>query len=59
MRARGIGIVASDAFTTGANPTEAVRVCLGGPADRNQVREALDFIAHTLAESPSLASSFL
>ena len=59
MRATGIGIVASDAFTTDDNPAEAVRVCLGGPADRNQVREALDFMAHTLAESPSMASSFL
>jgi DNA-binding transcriptional MocR family regulator len=59
MRATGIGIVASDAFTTGSNPPEAVRVCLGGPADRVQVREALEFMAHALRESPSLASSFL
>jgi DNA-binding transcriptional MocR family regulator len=59
LRATGIGIVASDAFTTGDRPTEAVRVCLGGPADRAQVREALEFMAHALQESPSLASSFL
>jgi DNA-binding transcriptional MocR family regulator len=59
MRATGIGVVASDAFTTGGTPPEAVRVCLGGPADRGQVRDALEFMAHALAEKPSMASSFL
>ena len=59
MRTTGIGIVASDPFITGDTPPEAVRVCLGGPADRAQVREALEFMAHALQESPSLASSFL
>lgn len=59
MRTTGIGIVASDAFTTGDQPPEAVRVCLGGPADRAQVRDALEFMAHTLAAEPSTASSFL
>jgi DNA-binding transcriptional MocR family regulator len=59
MRTTGIGIVASDAFTTGETPPEAVRVCLGGPADRAQVRDALEFMAHTLAAAPSTASSFL
>ncbi|WP_428490420.1 PLP-dependent aminotransferase family protein [Rhodopila sp.] len=59
MRTTGIGIVASDAFTTNDNPAEAVRVCLGGPADRLKLRGALEFMAHTLAESPSVASSFL
>jgi hypothetical protein len=38
---------------------EAVRICLGGPADRTQVHDALEFMAHTLAEKPSMASSFL
>ncbi len=59
MRATGIGIVASDAFATGETAPEAVRVCLGGPADRAQIRDALEFMAHTLAESPSMSSSFL
>lgn len=59
MRATGIGIVASDAFTIGDTPPEAVRICLGGPADRMQVRGALEFMAHALEEQPSLASSFL
>jgi DNA-binding transcriptional MocR family regulator len=58
-RSTGVGIVASDAFATEGTPPEAVRVCLGGPADRTAVRNALEFIAHALAESPTLASTFL
>jgi DNA-binding transcriptional MocR family regulator len=59
-RSTGIGIVASDAFTVdGARPPEAVRVCLGGPADRAAVRGALEFLAHALTESPTLASTYL
>jgi DNA-binding transcriptional MocR family regulator len=59
MRASGIGIVASDAFATDGTVPEAVRVCLGGPADRTAVRAALEFMAHALAESPARASTFL
>ena len=59
MRATGIGVVASDAFATEGAPPEAVRVCLGGPADRAAVRSALEFMAHARAESPTLASTFL
>ncbi len=59
MRAMGIGIVASDAFTVDGDPPEAVRVCLGGPTKRPEVRSALEYMAHALTESPALASSFL
>jgi len=59
MRSTGIGVVASDAFATDGSPPEAVRVCLGGPSDRAAVRSALEFMAHALAESPTLASTFL
>jgi DNA-binding transcriptional MocR family regulator len=59
MRSTGIGVVASDAFTTGGVPPEAVRVCLGGPADRSAVGGALHFMAHALTESPTIASTFL
>ena len=58
-RSTGIGVVASDAFATDGTPPEAVRVCLGGPVDRSALRGALEFIAHALAESPALASTFL
>jgi DNA-binding transcriptional MocR family regulator len=59
LRSTGVGVVASDAFATEATPPEAVRVCLGGPADRYAVRGALEFMAHALTESPTLASTFL
>jgi DNA-binding transcriptional MocR family regulator len=59
MRASGIGVVASDAFTVEANPPEAVRICLGGPGKRHEIRNALEFMAHALIESPALASSYL
>jgi len=58
-RSTGVSVVASDAFVTGGSPPEAVRVCLGGPADRAAVRSALEFMAHALAESPTLTSTFL
>jgi DNA-binding transcriptional MocR family regulator len=58
-RSTGVSVVASDAFITEGAPPEAVRVCLGGPADRGAVRSALEFMAHALAESPTLASTFL
>ena len=59
MRATRIGIVASDAFTVLGQPDEAVRVCLGGPATRDQIATALDFMAHALTETPELVSTFL
>jgi DNA-binding transcriptional MocR family regulator len=59
MRSRRIGIVASDAFTALGEPGESVRVCLGGPATREHIRGALDFMAHALTESPELSSTFL
>ncbi len=55
MRATGIGVVASDAFTVEGTPPEAVRVCLGGPADRAVVRRALEYMAHALAGAPEMA----
>jgi DNA-binding transcriptional MocR family regulator len=58
-RSTGVSVVASDAFITDGAPPEAVRVCLGGPADRSAVRSALEFMAHALAESPTLASTIL
>ncbi|MDB5641439.1 MAG: gntR [Hyphomicrobiales bacterium] len=59
MRATGLGIVASDAFTVAGAPEEAVRVCLGGPLKRDRLRSALEFMAHTLAAAPAVSSPFL
>jgi hypothetical protein len=51
--------VASDAFATEGVPPEAVRVCLGGSADRFAASSALEFMAHSLTEAPTIASTFL
>lgn len=59
MRATGIGVVASDAFMANGAPPEAVRVCIGGPTNRAQIKNALEYMAHALTESPALASAFL
>lgn len=59
MRSTGVGVVASDAFVVDTQAVEAVRLCLGGPADRQQVKGALEYAAHALAETPAMASAFL
>jgi DNA-binding transcriptional MocR family regulator len=59
MRSTGIGMVASDAFTTLGPPPEAVRVCLGGPIGRPRLAAGLEYMTHALTESPALASAFL
>lgn len=59
MRSTGIGVVASDAFATGTSPPEAVRICLGGPASRLEITNALEYAAHALAERPAVASSVI
>jgi DNA-binding transcriptional MocR family regulator len=59
MRSTGIGVVASDAFTAASPPPEAVRMCLGGPASRVEIRRALEYAAHALEELPVVATSAL
>jgi DNA-binding transcriptional MocR family regulator len=59
MRSTNIGVVASDAFTAAGQPTEAVRVCIGGPITRPRLAAGLEYMAHALTEAPALASAFL
>ena len=59
MRATGVGVVASDAFSVATPAPEAVRICLGGPASRATVQRALEFAAHALESLPAAATSFL
>jgi DNA-binding transcriptional MocR family regulator len=49
LRSRDIGVVPSDAFALGPTPVEAVRVCLGGPISRSQLRASLDEINQMLS----------
>jgi DNA-binding transcriptional MocR family regulator len=61
VRAHGVHVVPSDAFAVGAEPPEAVRVCLGGEASRSELRELLAVLAATLqassAQEPSAATA--
>jgi DNA-binding transcriptional MocR family regulator len=59
MRATGIGVVTSDVFTVSGAPQEALRICLGGPISRMSLAGALEYVAHTLAETPANNSAHL
>ncbi|RYC33267.1 PLP-dependent aminotransferase family protein [Lichenibacterium minor] len=59
VRSTGIGVVASDPFVAAGAAPEAVRICLGGLANRDDVAHALDVIAHALDEAPVLSSAFI
>jgi DNA-binding transcriptional MocR family regulator len=59
MQASGIGVVASDAFTVSGPPPEAVRVCIGGIAHREDIIHALELIAETMASQPRVAPAVL
>ncbi|MEC5385775.1 PLP-dependent aminotransferase family protein [Uliginosibacterium sp. H3] len=48
LRTQGVGVVASAAFSTDADPPNAVRVCLGGPMTLQECDVALRLIADTL-----------
>lgn len=52
MRASGIGVVTSDAFCVSGPPPNAVRVCIGGIASREDIRHALGMIAGALQRPP-------
>ena len=58
-RSTGIGVVASDPFVAAGAAPEAVRICLGGLASRDDVAHALDVIAHALDETPAMSSAFI
>jgi len=45
---KGVGAVASGAFSTDSNPPDAVRVCLGGPMTLDECDRALQLIADTI-----------
>ncbi len=56
LRAHGVGVVVSDTFTVAGIPPEAVRVCLGGNADRNDCRHALEIIEDAIEHLPATIS---
>jgi DNA-binding transcriptional MocR family regulator len=48
LRTQGVGAVASAAFSTDGDPPDAVRICLGGPADLQECQRSLHLVADTL-----------
>ncbi len=56
LRAHGVGVVVSDTFTTAGPAPEAVRVCLGGPASREECRHTLEIIEDAIEQSPAMVS---
>jgi DNA-binding transcriptional MocR family regulator len=55
LRLLGIGVVGSDAFALGPAP-EAVRLGLGAPASREELRRSLQIVADLVDEQPALSS---
>lgn len=52
MSGKGLGIVPSDPFTVCGQPTEHLRVCLGGKLTRTELKRALHLLAHSLEHNP-------
>lgn len=46
MIGTGVGIMPSDAFTVSGEPSESLRVCLGGHITRRELRDALGLLAY-------------
>jgi len=59
LRSRSIGAVSSAAFSTDGNPPNAVRLCFGGPSDREEIEESLRIVADTLDDPHHLHSAML
>lgn len=56
LRAHGVGVVVSDTFTVSGQAPEAVRVCLGGAANREDCRHTLEVIEDAIEQIPAVAS---
>ncbi len=56
LRQQGVGVVVSDPFTVTAPAPEAVRVCLGGQATREECRHTLEIIEDALERFPELSA---
>jgi len=51
----GVGVVPSDAFCVSGPPPAAVRVCIGGLANRDDIQHGLEMIAQALRSTPKVA----
>jgi DNA-binding transcriptional MocR family regulator len=55
LRRQNVSVVVSDTFTVAGPPTEAVRVCLGGNAGRDECRQMLEIIGDALEHVPAVS----
>lgn len=55
LRAHGVPVVVSDSFVVAGTPPDAVRVCLGGPADRDACHHSLGIIEDAIEQLPAVA----
>ena len=46
---RASGIMPSDAFTVSGEPSEAIRVCLGGQIKQSQLTDAMGLLAYLMS----------
>ncbi|MET0240734.1 MAG: hypothetical protein ABW184_12650 [Sphingobium sp.] len=58
MRSSDMSVVVSDAFAVTQAPMEAVRISLGGVLSRAEVRTALEYLAHILADESAGGGGF-
>lgn len=54
LRENGVPVLVSDSFTVTGPAPQAVRVCLGGPADRDTCRHSLQIIDDALRHQPAV-----
>jgi DNA-binding transcriptional MocR family regulator len=53
-RTEGLSVTSSDAFYSGANPPNAIRISLGGVRDRPHLATALKKLAELLVQKPAM-----
>ena len=56
LRSHGVPVVVSDSFTVSGPAPDSVRVCLGGPATREDCRHSLEVIEYATQRLPPVAS---
>lgn len=59
LRTHGVGVVVADTFNVSGATPEAVRVCLGGVATREECRHLLEIIEDAIEQSPAVASKVM
>ncbi|MBJ3762520.1 PLP-dependent aminotransferase family protein [Maribius pontilimi] len=52
MAGTGVGIMPADAFTVSGEPSESLRVCLGGQISRSELHDALGLLAYITSSLP-------